>query len=254
MRSWGLEDEVRAGGVEVEWRCGRARRSRRPRPARRSPVGIPTPRAERRGQPDGAGVRAAGPPRAGAAAPPARAAGRARVEFGTEVTAVEQRRRRRPRATLRDTGSGETRVVRARYLVGRRRCAQRGAACLGVAMRGPDDLARGRHGAVPRAAVGRASASTATASTPSPHPEAAGVFLPAGPGDRWLYGRRWRAGPRARRRTSPRTARPADRARRRRPRPPAADRAHRRRSRSPRSWPTASARAARSSSATPRTA
>ena len=42
LRSWGLEDEVRAGGVDVEWLGGSARRWRRRRPASAFAVGLPT--------------------------------------------------------------------------------------------------------------------------------------------------------------------------------------------------------------------
>ena len=78
LRSWGLEDAIRAGGVDVEWRGWRCETladggrglgvARRPADAR----------AGRRAQPDGARVRAPGPPRARPARPPALAGRRPR--------------------------------------------------------------------------------------------------------------------------------------------------------------------------------
>ena len=146
----------------------------------------PDPRAGRRGQPDRARLRAAGPPRAGAARPPAlarRRARRARHRGG---------RRRGPadgvEAALRDARDGEPRTVRARYLVAADGAHSR------VRARARDRHARPRrarprrHGAVPRSAVGARSASTATASTRRRTRTAPARFLPAGRGDRWLYG------------------------------------------------------------------
>src|SRR3954467_14275007 len=82
MRSWGLEDAVRAGGVDVEWLGGQAGT---PPPGGAGGVGAPRrggggvdgarrhayARAGRRAQPDRASLRAPGSPRAGPAGVPA---------------------------------------------------------------------------------------------------------------------------------------------------------------------------------------
>ena len=178
MRAWGLED-------------GRARRRQRRRVAALvvrdaradAAAGWPVLRrpaddgAERRPEPDRAGVRPAGPPRAGARAAPARARPpRRRARHRARLA------RRRP-ATASSPGcatrTAEERVVHARYVVAadgahstvRRRSASRCAAWSALA----DRIA----GAVPRAAVGRRRRAPLRPLQDAP-PAAAHAFLPAG--------------------------------------------------------------------------
>ena len=69
-----------------------------------------------------------------------RSLGAARVEFGSEVVAVESDAGRRARDAARDRASGRVRIVRARYLVGADGARSSVRAALGIAMRGPDRL------------------------------------------------------------------------------------------------------------------
>ena len=185
MRSWGLEDAVRAGAVDVEWRgwqsdtlatVGRglegrsaSRRARRPPcSARPRPACVPqdhlepvllehlrslparactsTPRWWASGPARGRRGRAARPSRAAPCAPSAPATS----SPPTARAAGSASRSASPCAA--PTGSATS----SRRSSGRR--------------------------------CGRSSASTATASTASAIPHGAGTFLPAGRGDRWVYG------------------------------------------------------------------
>ena len=228
-RSWGLEERDRAGGVDVEWQLGgAATRWRPPRPARRAAVGYPTREQSARHQPGRAGLRAAGPPRAGAAAPTCARCRPARVELGTEVGRPRRRPGGRPRDAARHGDGHRPGRWTPRYVVAGRRRAQRRAA----RARHPDARpGRPRRRRSPRCSARRcgiSSARAATASTSSSTPAPAACFLPAGPGDRWLYGVGG-YGPSARARRRSRRARPARLIRHgdRRRRPRAADRAHR---------------------------
>ena len=78
--------------------------------------------------------------------------------------------------------AGTSGVVRARYLVAADGAHSTVRARSGHPDARPRSPRRGRHRAVPGAALGRASAITATASTASSRPEAMGLFLPAGRG------------------------------------------------------------------------
>ena len=129
FRSWGLEDEVRAGGVDVEWLMLDLR-ARSPTSAGRH--GDPDRACRRREQsavlsPTAPGLRPAGPPRAGAARHLARRRA-ARVELGAEV---DRRRAPAPTACGRRCATSRratVREVRARYLI----------AADGAHSRGPD--------------------------------------------------------------------------------------------------------------------
>ena len=154
MRAWGLEDEVRAGAIDAEWlmlRCdtlaqaasGMAAADRHAHEA-----------AERPPQPGRAGVRAAGSPGGRAAAASPLPGGRTRrVRHRGRVG--RQRAGRRPRRAARRGQRG---------LAGRpcplprrgRRCAQQRPACARHSHARPRSPGGGRHGAVPRAPVGRA--------------------------------------------------------------------------------------------------
>ena len=111
--------------------------------------------------------------------------GAARVVFGSEVVAVERRgRRRRPCTRRRPAGCGQY----ASLPVGADGARSSVRAALGIAMRGPDQLEEAV--AVQfRAPLWELLGECRYGVYNVMHPEAGGLFLPAGPGDRWIYGR-----------------------------------------------------------------
>jgi putative polyketide hydroxylase len=114
----------------------------------------------------------------------------AEVRFATELVGFDQDGEG-VTATLRDVRSGASTVVRARYLVGGDGAHSGVRAALGVGMDGPDHLAE--HLTVLfQAPLGEVVGERRYGIYFIQHPEAAGVLVPSGAGDRWLYGRRWR--------------------------------------------------------------
>ena len=184
MRSFGLEDDLRARANDVDfvaWSCETLAAAAGGSPI---PVGIPT-RAE----------SALISPTAPACVPQdqleplllehLRGLGRARVALRTELfdarvspVGVE--------ATLRDA-AGQARPVRARYLVAADGAYSRVRARLGVRMIGEQKL----HDAVSvlfRAPLWGLLGEHRYGLYSIEHPGAPGIFLPAGRGDRWVYG------------------------------------------------------------------
>jgi 2-polyprenyl-6-methoxyphenol hydroxylase-like FAD-dependent oxidoreductase len=180
-RSWGLEDRILAGGVDVEWLLLICESLAAAQHGAAFGVGYPT-RAQ------SALISPIGP----ACVPQdhlepvllayLRSLPEAEVLQGTELIDLADG----PdtvRAVLRDSATGVTRVVDAGYVIGAdgSRSAVRQAA--GIALRGPDRLA---------------AAATALFTAPlwdllGPHRYGIygvgdGTFVPAGPGDRWGYG------------------------------------------------------------------
>jgi putative polyketide hydroxylase len=90
------------------------------------------------------------------------------------------------RATLRDVITGATRTVRARYLVAADGAHSRVRTALGIAMRGPDSLAHSTN-ALFHAPLWRTLGDHRYGIYVVTTPAAAGVFVPAGRGDRWVY-------------------------------------------------------------------
>jgi 2-polyprenyl-6-methoxyphenol hydroxylase-like FAD-dependent oxidoreductase len=184
VRSWGLEEQVLAGGVEVDWLmwyCETVSRAA-----------------------EGAGVEVGLPTRAQAAlvspvAPECvpqdhlesvllahlRSLGPARVELGTEVADLESRTDG-VRVTLR-AGRGETREVQARYLVAADGAYSSVRAALGIPMRGAADVLGGIN-ALLRAPLWPMLGDHRYGIYAIQHPSAEGIFLPAGPNDRWRFG------------------------------------------------------------------
>lgn len=186
LRSWGLQDEVTAGGVEVEWRLRVTETMARVADGSSFDVGYPSTEQS----------AVVGP------VPPAcvpqdhlervllaqlRSLPAARVEQGTEVLRVETDPEG-VRADLRDVGSGSTRTVRARYVVAADGARGGIRTRLGIGMTGGDGLLGGsmvEFRAPLWDVVGRYRFGIYAVT----RPDAAGTLLPAGPEDRWLYGR-----------------------------------------------------------------
>ena len=140
IRSWGLEDEVRAGGVEVEWLMWESPTLADAASGVPIEVGLPT-RAQ----------AALISPTAPACVPQdhlervlldhLRSLGSARVELGTALAGLENG----PddvRVTLRDA-AGRSRVVTAGYVVAADGARSTARATLGIPMRGSQDLLAG---------------------------------------------------------------------------------------------------------------
>ena len=190
LRSWGLEEEVRAGGVDVEWLMLPVETLADAGRATPVPIGLPTREQS-----------LVISPTAPACVPQdhlepvllahARANG-ARVELGVEVTGV------RPvsdgvRATLRDVATGRERHVRARYLIAADGAHSRVRAELGIPATGLDGLGEAVS-AVFDAPIWPLLGEHRYGIYDINHPDARGVLLPAGRNDRWLYGVVWSPG------------------------------------------------------------
>jgi len=190
LRSWGLEDEVRAGGVDVDWRewvgdtlLGPGQALATSFPTREQalvlsptgPASVPQDHLEPvllrylRSFP---GVR---------------------VEFGTELVALDSKAHGVD-AVLSDVATGRTRTVRARFVVAADGIRSRARQLLGIGLRGPAQLSSAI-ATLFRAPLWELLGERRHFIYAITHPEAAGVFVPAGRGDRWTYGVEFPAGP-----------------------------------------------------------
>jgi putative polyketide hydroxylase len=174
--------------------------------------------------------------------------GRAEVRFGTELVALDQD----PdgvTVTLRDRATGEGGTARAAYVVGADGAHSAVRRLLGIAMAGPEHLNE-QLSVLFEAPLAGLVGGRRHGIYFIRHPEAGGVLVPNGAGDRWLYGRGWDPA-RERLETTPTSAWPASSAP-----PPACPTCRsgswpRGRSRSRPRSPTATGGAGRSWSATP---
>lgn len=175
LRSWGLDERVRAGGVDVEWLLWVGPTLADAAAGSTHAVGYPT-------REQSAVVSPAAP----ACVPQdhlesvlmahLRSLPAARVGTGVEVVDLDAE-------TVTIEADGARRVLRPRYVVAADGARSFVRSAVGIAMRGPDDLG-----------------TSATALFQAPlwtvlgdrrygiYAVDAGVFLPAGPGDRWLFG------------------------------------------------------------------
>ena len=183
LRSWGLEQDVRAGGVEVEWRQWTGHTLSDVGEAH--PTSFPT-------REQSIVVSPTGP----ACVPQdylepvllrhLRSLAAARVEFGTELVSLD-RLAVGARAVLRDVGTGATRTVHARFVVAADGARSATRQILGISMRGHDHLSAAI-ATLFRAPLWELLGERRYIIYSVTHPEAAGVFVPAGRGDRWTYG------------------------------------------------------------------
>jgi putative polyketide hydroxylase len=183
IRSWGAEDAVLAGAVEVEMNGWQSDTLATADAGAMWPVGVPTREQS-----------AVLSPTAPAAVPQdhlepvlldrLRALGGCRVHLHTEVVGVQDL----PdgvEVALRDVSSGRVRTVRARYLIAADGAHSRIRSALGIAMRGPDGLAHvvtATFRAPLWPVVGDHRYVIYSVSRPE------GTFLPADRDDRWIYG------------------------------------------------------------------
>jgi 2-polyprenyl-6-methoxyphenol hydroxylase-like FAD-dependent oxidoreductase len=187
IRSWGVEDAILEGGVDVEWRGWQSDTLASVAEGSMWPVGIPSREQA-----------ALLSPTAPAAVPQdhlepvllehLRSLGNARVHLHTEVVGVETA----PEGVevrLHDVPSGDLRTVRARYLIAADGAHSRIREELGIAMRGPDGLAHVVT-AVFHAPLWDVVGDHRYGIYAVTGDEGAGSFLPAGRDDRWVYGTR----------------------------------------------------------------
>ena len=190
LRSWDLEDAVRAGGVDVEWEALICETLAASAEGATSTVGFPT-RAQT------SLVSPSGP----ACVPQdhlepllvryLERLGLCEVRFGAEVTELDDGDGG-VEAVVRDTSTGETSVVYARYAVGADGAHSAVRRALGIAMHGPDRLAECAT-ALFRAPLWDLLGDRRYGLYDITHPDAKGVLVPAG-ADRWLYGIVWQPG------------------------------------------------------------
>jgi putative polyketide hydroxylase len=184
LRSLGLEEDTRAGGVDVEPEGWVGETLASPEGVA-VPLGLPTREQS-----------AVLSPTAPACVPQdhlepvllrhVRSSATVQVALGTELELLANG----PggvRAALRDAGTGASRVVDARYLVAADGARSAVRAALGIPLIGPDDLERAVS-ALFRAPLWELLGDRRFGLYDVNHPEARGVLLPAGPGDRWIYG------------------------------------------------------------------
>jgi putative polyketide hydroxylase len=193
FRSWGLEDALRAGGVEVEWKMLACESLALAAAGSAIPVGLPN-------REQSAVISPAAPE----CVPQdhtervllhhLQSLGRARVELGTEVVGLEQDAEG-ARVVLRDTEGGPSRVVHARYVIAADGAHSTVRSALGIAAHGPDRYLDAAS-ALFRAPLWDVVGAHRYGIYDIGHPEAAGALLPAGGDDRWLYGVRWEPGKR----------------------------------------------------------
>ena len=190
LRSWGVEDEVRAGAADVEPRRVGHRHARLHR-GQRGPARVPDGSRGGRGQPDPAGVGAAGPSRTD----PAGAAPR-HGDGGGSLRAGAGRARAGATACRRRSSTGDqvaVCAVDAAYVIG----ADGAHSTVRGAARHRHGRPR-RHGRVPPGRVPGAAARDRRRPALRPlrdHPSRRCLRArPAGAGDRWGLSRERRAG------------------------------------------------------------
>ncbi len=193
LRSWGLEQDILAGAIDVEWRMWSCESLALASAGKGVPVGLPT-------REQSAVVSPAAPE----CVPQdhtervllehARSLGSVRVELGTEVAGVESDADG-ARVVLRDAAGRGSRLVRARYLIAADGAHSTVRNELGIAVHGPG---RFMHAAsvLFRAPLWDVAGAHRYGIYDIGHPEAPGALLPAGRGDRWIYGVRWEPGTR----------------------------------------------------------
>jgi putative polyketide hydroxylase len=188
LRSWGLEEEVRGGQLDIAAVGAWAAETMA------SPDGVLMPL----GHPDLEQAAAASPTMLAAVAQDhsepvllrhLETLRLAEVRFGTELVALDQDADGVTVAP-RERETGERRTIRAGYLVGADGAHSRVRSLLGIAMDGPDHLYE-QLTVLFEAPLGEVVGDRRYGIHFIQHPEAGGVLVPNGGGNRWLYGRDW---------------------------------------------------------------
>ncbi len=185
VRAWGLEADVRARSVDVDWRMLESETLADARAGTALPVGYPNPEESRMISPTAPACVAQDDVEP-LLLEHLRAAPRARVELGTELTGIFAGSGG-ARAQLRDVRTGALRMVHARYVVaadGARSAVRR---ALGIPLTGPEGLMAG-FTTLFRAPLWDVVGERRHPIYSVTHAAAPGAFLPAGPSNRWLFG------------------------------------------------------------------
>ena len=188
LRSWGLEDEIRAGQLTLDATDALAVETLASPSGTAMPLGFP-----------GLDQATTASPTTPAGVPQdhlepvllrhLERSGLAEVRFGTELVALDQDADG-VTVVLRERATGASRTVRAGHLVGADGAHSRVRSLLGIAMQGPDHLNE-QLTVLFEAPLAGVVAGRRHGIYFIQHPEAGGVLVPNGAGDRWLYGRRW---------------------------------------------------------------
>lgn len=191
IRSFGLEQKVLSGGVDVEWNAWVTE-------TLASPAGVPMPL----GFPTREEVARVSP--AAPACVPQdhlepvlldylRSFANADVHFGAELVGLHQDSEW-VTATIRNAASQRTVSIRARYVVAADGAHSRIRELLNIPMEGPDNLVD--HSTVLfRAPLWDVLGDRRHGLYVITQPDAAGIFVPVGSDDRWLYGQETTQGP-----------------------------------------------------------
>jgi putative polyketide hydroxylase len=182
MRSWGLEAQVRARSADVDWRMLRTETLADAPAGEAVQVGFPSP--------EQAGVLSPTAPACIAQddvepilLAHLRSHEHARVQLGVEVTAASAD----GHVVLRDVCTGGRRTVHAGFVVaadGARSAVRR---AVGIRMAGAEGVLEGVTTLI-RSPLWHVVGPHRHVLYSATIPDAPGTFLPAGPGDRWLYG------------------------------------------------------------------
>jgi putative polyketide hydroxylase len=188
LRAWGLEDEVRAGRLPITAVGAWAAETLASTEGVLAPLGHPDLEQAAAASP----TTLAGVPQDHLEPVLLRhleRLGLAEVRFGTELVALGQDGDG-VTVVLRTQATGGARTVRAGYVVGADGAHSRVRDLLGIAMDGPGHLNE-QLTVLFEAPLAEVVGDRRYGIYFIQHPDAAGVFVPNGAGDRWLYGRGW---------------------------------------------------------------
>ena len=188
LRQWGLDQRVRAAGLNLDCSSSPVSLTLAQPELARAPLGFPEEHEA-----------LAVSPVAPCACPQdalepillelVRSYSEAQVVFGTELTALEQDAAG-VSATLIDRTTGDSTVIRARYVVAADGARSRVRELVGIPVQGPDRL-NDFLSILFRADLKRLVADRAFGAYLIRHPEASGILLPTSTDNRWAFGTEW---------------------------------------------------------------